>query len=132
MKKVLLGLVVVVALIAGTASVDRSAAMDSATIGCPGQLNAGQAQAGDRAALVAAARAAAEAEGLNFGDVQSAFNQLFCLDGCPGQLNADQAQAGDRAELVAEARAAAEAAGLNFGDIQSAFNQFFCGDGGSG
>jgi hypothetical protein len=78
MKRITLAL-----LCASFALVGASPASADGTPGCPGQLNAAQAQAGQRAELVAAAREAARAAGSNFGQVQSTFNHTFCGHGQP-------------------------------------------------
>jgi hypothetical protein len=49
--------------------------------GCPGDGNSAQANAGQRAELVAQAKADARANGENFGSVQSGYNHTVCGHG---------------------------------------------------
>jgi hypothetical protein len=58
-----------------------SAGAASNAQGCPGNGNSAQANAGDRAELVAQARDDARANGSNFGAVQSGYNHAVCGHG---------------------------------------------------
>jgi hypothetical protein len=80
MRRIALAVIASGALVFGAAG---SASAASNAQGCPGNGNSAQGNAGTRAELVAAAKAAAEAMGSNFGAVQSGYNHTVCGDGQP-------------------------------------------------
>ena len=83
-KQILTKLAMLAVAAAALVAMAAFAFADSNAQGCPGNGNSAQANAGQRAELVAQAKAAAKESGANFGSVQSGYNHSSCSNGNQG------------------------------------------------